>query len=481
MLVNNLPILSCEEIQEIDLRTIENIGIPQAALMEEASERVFTAMSADFPEISTSKILVLAGSGNNGADSLCIARKLFFAGAKIVIYILNDKGCDLFMQHLKVCRNLGIEIKKITEEPDCSLFDFVIDGLFGVGYKFNSQRPFPLSKKWLSFLEDTTLLAVDIPSGLTTEAENVIKADVTYSIGYPKTIFYNAKTRSYCGMIRHIEISFDKIKKAALCSLERCVKENHPIKNNFVHKYKRGSCLIIGGCPGKNGAVAYCASTAFAAGCGIVAVLTGELNFPNIANVKKEAVYDVIENISLYRHYSCAVIGPGLGSLNEQEKKRIIDFIKNYPGQLVFDASFFTVFSKDILMNCVRVPLLTPHSGEFRKFFDVTEISIEQTCDIAKQYNCNILLKDSFMILAMFDGTSKIFDFPMRIAAQAGSGDLLAGYIAGNILQFEDFCNAVSFSVIRFYDELKKFTDRNFYLPEDLILELSYSEAFIKD
>ena len=92
MLVNNLPILSCEEIQEIDLRTIENIGIPQAALMEEASERVFTAMSADFPEISTSKILVLAGSGNNGADSLCIARKLFFAGAKIVIYILNDKG-----------------------------------------------------------------------------------------------------------------------------------------------------------------------------------------------------------------------------------------------------------------------------------------------------------------------------------------------------------------------------------------------------
>ena len=147
----------------------------------------------------------------------------------------------------------------------------------------------------------------------------------------------------------------------------------------------------------------------------------------------------------------------------------------------IFDASFFTVFSKDILMNCVRVPLLTPHSGEFRKFFDVTEISIEQTCDIAKQYNCNILLKDSFMILAMFDGTSKIFDFPMRIAAQAGSGDLLAGYIAGTILQFEDFCNAVSFSVIRFYDELKKFVDRNFYLPEDLILELSYSEAFIKD
>jgi NAD(P)H-hydrate repair Nnr-like enzyme with NAD(P)H-hydrate dehydratase domain len=65
----------------------------------------------------------------------------------------------------------------------------------------------------------------------------------------------------------------------------------------------------------------------------------------------------------------------------------------------------------------------------------------------------------------------------MRIAAQAGSGDLLAGYIAGNILQFEDLECAVSFSVIRFYNELNKFTGRNFYQPEDLILKLSYSEV----
>ena len=475
--MNNLPILSCEEVREIDLHTIENVGIPQAALMEEASERVFAAMCRDFPEILTSKILVLAGNGNNGADSLCIARKLFFAGAEVSIYILNDKGSDLFVQHLKVCRNLGIEIKVLTEEPDCSIFDFAIDGLFGVGYKYNSQRPFPLSKKWLSYLKDMTLLSVDIPSGLTTEAECVIQADVTYSIGYPKTIFYNAQTRFSCGKIRHIEISFDKIKNAVSCNLVRCVKEKSVIINNFVHKYKRGSCLIIGGSPGKNGAVAYCISTAFAAGCGIVAVLTGELNFPDVTNVKKEAVYDVIENLSLYEHYSCVVIGPGLSSLNEQEKKRIIDFIEKYPGQFIFDASFFTVFSKDVLKKCAKVPLLTPHSGEFRKFFDVKEISIEQTCDIARQYNCNILLKDSFMILAMFDGTSKVFDFPMRIAAQAGSGDLLAGYIAGNILQIDDFCEAVSFSVIRFYNELKKFADRKFYPPEEFALKLSYSDA----
>ena len=85
------------------------------------------------------------------------------------------------------------------------------------------------------------------------------------------------------------------------------------------------------------------------------------------------------------------------------------------------------------------------------------------------------MLKDSFMILATPNGTSTIFDFPMRIAAQAGSGDLLVGYIAGNILQNESFYNAICASVMRFYYELGKFTDKNFYSPEELISNLSYS------
>lgn len=473
--MNNLPILSCEKLQELDSYTIKNIGIPQAALMEEAAERVFNAVISDFPDILTRKILIFAGCGNNGADSLCIARKLFLSGANVAICILNDNGSELFIQHLKVCKNLGITIKTINDNPYDTVFDFVIDGIFGVGYKYNPQRPFPLSQRWRDVMKNAIVLAVDIPSGLGADSETVIRADVTYSIGYPKTIFYNAKNRPFCGKIRNIEISFDKTKSDSLSKLAVSADCSTVKQNDFVHKYKRGSCLVVGGSPGKNGAVSYCSSTAFAAGCGIVAILTGKSNFPDVANVKKEAVYDVIENILKYNHYSCVVIGPGLGTLSEDEKLSIINFIKNYTGQLIFDASFFTEFSKDILKNCTNPPLLTPHSGEFKKFFGEDEISIEQACRIAKEYNCNLLLKDSFMILATPNGTSTIFDFPMRIAAQAGSGDLLVGYIAGNILQNESFYNAICASVMRFYYELGKFTDKNFYSPEELISNLSYS------
>lgn len=474
--INLLPILSCEKIQKLDSYTIENIGILQAALMEEATERVFTAMCDDFPQISTGKVLVLAGNGNNGADSLCIARKLFFAGADVFICILTDKGSDLFMQHLKVCQNLGMNIKTMNEATDNCFFDFVIDGIFGVGYKFNPQRTFPLPEKWREVTKNSVVLAVDVPSGLTEDNNSALKADVTYSIGYPKDIFYNAKNRSFCGEIRQIGISFDKTKATDSFNLAISMNNSSLMrKSNFVHKYKRGSCLILGGSPGKNGAVGYCSSAAFAAGCGITAILTGAANFPTITNIKKEAVYDVLENISQYKHYSCTVIGPGLGALSNDEKSLIINFINDYDGQLIFDASFFTVFEANILKNCKKPPLLTPHSGEFKKFFNQAEISIEKASETAKQHNCFLLLKDSFMIFAEPDGKATVFDFPMRIAAQAGSGDLLAGYIAGNVLQIDNLYEAVSISIIRFYNELKKFKDKNCYLPEELILCLSSS------
>jgi NAD(P)H-hydrate repair Nnr-like enzyme with NAD(P)H-hydrate dehydratase domain len=76
----------------------------------------------------------------------------------------------------------------------------------------------------------------------------------------------------------------------------------------------------------------------------------------------------------------------------------------------------------------------------------------------------------------MHDGTATVFDFPNRIAAQAGSGDLLAGYIAGNLLQINDYYDAIFMSIMRFYCELEKFADRNCYLPDELILNLSFSE-----
>lgn len=473
--INLLPILSCKKIQQLDSYTIENIGIPQAALMEEAAERVLAAMHKDFPQISAGKILILTGNGNNGADSLCIARKLFLAGAEILVCIVNDTGSDLFVQHLKACQNLGMNIKTVNDEPNSCMFDFVIDGIFGIGYKYNPQRSFPLPEKWRKITENAVILAVDVPSGLAENNDAILKADITYSIGYPKDIFYNAKNRPFCGKIRTVKISFDEAKVTSSFNLAVSMNTANLYRNNFVHKYKRGSCLILGGSPGKNGAAGYCSSAAFAAGCGITAILTGAANFPSITNIKKEAVYDILENISLYKQYSCTVIGPGLGALSDDEKLLISDFIKNYDGQLIFDASFFTIFETDILKNCKKTPLLTPHSGEFKTFFKQTEISIEKTSETAKLYNCFLLLKDSFMIFAKPDGDAVVFDFPMRIAAQAGSGDLLAGYIAGNILQTDNFHEAVSISVMRFYNELKKFKDKNCYLPEELILYLSYS------
>ena len=51
--------------------------------------------------------------------------------------------------------------------------------------------------------------------------------------------------------------------------------------------------------------------------------------------------------------------------------------------------------------------------------------------ETAKKYHCYILLKDSFCSIATPSGEVYVYDHPSSVAAQAGSGDLLAGMIAG--------------------------------------------------
>jgi NAD(P)H-hydrate epimerase len=102
------------------------------------------------------------------------------------------------------------------------------------------------------------------------------------------------------------------------------------------------------------------------------------------------------------------------------------------------DASFFTVFDKNTLKNFKNSPILTPHVGEFKRFFradaaDLEKDTINTVKNSAVKYGCFILLKSSFITLATPDGKIYIFDRSNRILAQAGSGDLLAGLIGSKL------------------------------------------------
>ena len=68
-------IVTGKQMKELDAYTIETMGVPSLVLMERAGLQVFESMKK---RASPFKVLVLCGSGNNGADGVVIARLLFW-------------------------------------------------------------------------------------------------------------------------------------------------------------------------------------------------------------------------------------------------------------------------------------------------------------------------------------------------------------------------------------------------------------------
>ncbi len=265
-----------------------------------------------------------------------------------------------------------------------------------------------------------------------------IKADFTYSIGYVKDLFFNINCRKNAGIIRDLKISFD-INDIEADKKVLYLNKIKPVKKkieNFVHKYSRGSLLAIGGQPGKFGSIIYSAESSLKAGAGITAIITANENVIPINTMAKEIIVDSFENVEEYiNKYKTILIGPGLNLSNISNKKTVEKIIK-LDKQFILDASFFTIFDKNILKSFKKPPVLTPHSQEFKSFFkeeseNLNHETINTVMALSKKYNVYILLKESFLIYSDPQGNAFVYDNPDRILSQAGSGDILAGIISG--------------------------------------------------
>lgn len=481
-LINN-NIISIQDAILLDNKAREINNIPQIILMEEAAEKILINLKKDFIDIQNENIAIICGWGNNGGDALSVARKLFIEGINCDIYIFKDKKNSALNETQKtILLSFGIKLFDINQlKNNISRYSLIIDGIFGIGYKYredkNTEDLFLLINNCKS-----KIVSIDVPSGLNIDSHASIKADYTYSIGFLKDYFFSINTRKNVGLIRDLKISFD-INNIKLKQNIFYYNKILPIKkntNNFVHKYSRGSCLAIGGSPGKFGSIIYTAESALNSGCGISCIITDENNVIPINNMSKKIIVDSFENLKLYlKKYNTIMIGPGLNLENKENKKYIEELIllnKNF----ILDASFFTLFDKKIIKKFTNPPILTPHSQELKYFFkeettNLNSETLKTVSDISKKYNCCILLKESFMIFASPDGKIIVFDNPLRILAQAGSGDILTGIIGGILSQGYKVEEAVLESIRIFYEIAESFKSSgyNTYSPDNFIEMIS--------
>ena len=135
-----MKILTTEEMQAIDRRAIEEIGIPGPVLMENAAIGVVDAIAENFPEAG--RVAIYCGPGNNGGDGLAIGRHLSVRGYQVQLVVVTagkPLGGDAALQE-DICRRQGLPIHTAEPgEPIADLLaaadagDLIVDALFGTG------------------------------------------------------------------------------------------------------------------------------------------------------------------------------------------------------------------------------------------------------------------------------------------------------------------------------------------------------------
>lgn len=207
------------------------------------------------------------------------------------------------------------------------------------------------------------------------------------------------------------------------------------------NKYTRGHTLIIGGYP-ITGASRLSAYAAARVGSGLTTLLVPEVAFTIYASALTSIMVRSFGDIRTFNQIikddriSCFLIGPGAG-VNEDTRNQALALLKTTT-PVVLDADAITVFQDNlaslkssISQDCV----LTPHEGEFKRLFKLSNDRIISAQNAAKACGAIIILKGHETVIAAPDGQTMISVNAPPTLATGGAGDVLAGMISGLIAQ----------------------------------------------
>ncbi|WP_298405513.1 NAD(P)H-hydrate dehydratase [uncultured Chloroflexus sp.] len=468
-------------------------GSDWAVLMERAGTGVAQAALAYLTPLAGRTVLALVGPGNNGGDALVTARHLADAGAQVTLYCWRRNRVD---DNLLACRARGIRELHAADDVDGALLTaalaeatLVVDGLLGTG-----ARP-PASDLAAIITAvnaaraqrvDLRVVAIDLPSGVAADDGQVatvaIRADLTVATGLLKRGLLLWPGRGYAGTIVVAPIGLGLLDEAVTMSELLTATQARsflPARPADAHKGVFGKVLVLAGSINYPGAAVLACAGAQRAGAGLVTLATGR-NVLALAKVPPEvtllpvaegdwgaigpvAIDELAEDLP---RYQALLIGPGLGQaeatrqlvlrlfgLDQVRSRARVGFvavgesIAHLPQKTVelpptvIDADGLNLlasasgwFERLSPERCV----LTPHPGEMRRLLGVTELppdAVATAAEAAQRWRQTVVLKGATTVIAAPDGHTLIHDGANPALATAGSGDVLAGIIAGLMAQ----------------------------------------------
>ncbi len=460
-----LPIWSQAQAQAIDTQSTATYGVPGQELMEEAGYTVYETCLALRKPFET--ILILAGPGNNGGDALVTARLLHAAGFVPEVWSVRAEGSSeskLRQEQRLACEAAGLILHEFRAAKDFAQLSrplFIIDGLLGLGLS-TPLRPglYQEALKAAAQLKASQVLAIDLPSGLCADRwdqEALLPATCTVSFGAPKPLHLFAPSSYACGELRIKTLSFApqaigeaESQSPTLLWAPQIAAHCRPWAHlpADAHKYTRGHGLIVGGSPGKVGAIFLAAQAALRCGAGWISVAalseqnaparSPSLTYEDFA-LTGEIDAEGLEHFILQRKCKGLVLGPGTmtSPLHASLMQTLHRLNRDQGLFLIFDAAALQHWpekARGLIFNPERT-LLTPHPGEWRaldlQHQDLTSLSsLEQAWQLSERYGVTIFYKSASPFALMSrEGHRRLWltnEGDVRLA-RAGSGDLLAG------------------------------------------------------
>jgi NAD(P)H-hydrate epimerase len=462
-------VLKPEEMVILDRITIEELGIPQEVLMENAGRTVYSILkqTLDLP-LEDASITVVAGPGNNGGDGIVVARYLLENTRNLSVYLLGKKSSlkGSAQLNLQIFERMGGEVKEISslnEEVEYSILnsDAIVDAIFGTGFK---GKPEGVYKDIIHLinLSGAFVISVDIPSGIngaTGESSGIaVLADVTVTMAFPKLghFLYPGKMHTGELVIANIGIpeylAKERIKRQTVEEEE--LRTYFPLRFGPEHKGDVGRVLIFAGSIGFSGAATLASLATLRVGAGLTYLAIPkplnpilEIKATEVITIPVDEEEGVItrraveEVLKSDLSFDCVAMGPGL-TRKRQVKEAVEEMLKEFKGPVVLDADAVVVLKDnlDILKGREIPPILTPHPGELGKLLEIsaTEVNrnrVELSQKFAEENGVILVLKGAPTVIASPDGYIWINTTGNPGLASGGTGDVLTGMIAGFLAQ----------------------------------------------
>ena len=461
-------VLTPEEMKDFDRFTIEELGVLQEILMENAGRSVYSAIKGlyEYPLEDVSAVVV-AGRGNNGGDGLVVARYLSQEVDELFVYLIGKKA-DLKgspLRNLEILEKMGIEIievDEIDEEMEDSVLgaDIVVDALFGTGFRGKAEGIYAELIDIIN-ASDAFIASVDIASGVNARTGEVtsdaVIADITVTMAFPKTGHFLYPGKLFTGELIVADIGIPRslaegmIKRATV--EEDDVREILPVRLGNEHKGDVGRVLVIAGSRGFTGAASLTSMASMRMGAGLTylaipeslnpileAKVTEVITLP-VAEVDGSISEDAVDRLLDEGKYDSIAIGPGL-SRKESAVRAVSRLLEKYRGPLVIDADgVWALKGKLELLKGREVPpILTPHPGELGHLLDLTPDEInrrrmEVASEFAVKHGVVLILKGAPTVIGTPGGFLWINTTGNPGLASGGTGDVLTGMIASLLAQ----------------------------------------------